>query len=291
MVQLGARQEPQSLVTLRKVVDLQAVVGQWRQAGQRIAVVPTMGALHEGHLALVRRARADCDRVVATLFVNPAQFDRKEDLADYPRDESADAALFAAEGVDLLYAPAVEDVYPPGFATKVTVPTLTNCLCGLHRPGHMEGVATVVAKLFVRVQADFAYFGEKDYQQLLVVSHMARDLDLPVRVIGVPTVREADGLALSSRNVLLSEDERRRAPTIYRVLDDIARSLKGGAEAAPLIERGRAALTAAGFTAIDYLDLRDAETLQLLSRAEGRARLFAAAWMGDTRLIDNLPVG
>jgi pantoate--beta-alanine ligase len=291
MVQLGARQEARLLPTVRTIADLRAVIASWRRDGDRIGVVPTMGALHDGHLALIRHAKADCDRVVATLFVNPIQFDRKQDLSEYPRDEAADAALLAAEGVDLLYAPDVAEIYPPGFATKVAVPSLTNCLCGLHRPGHMDGVATVVAKLFLQVTPDVAYFGEKDYQQLLVVARMAGDLDIPVRVVGVPTVREADGLALSSRNHLLSPDERRRAPTLHRVLAHIALAVADGAAAEPLLEWGRAELAATGFDPIDYLELRRADTLAPVTDADQPARIFGAAWLGKTRLIDNLRVG
>lgn len=291
MVQIGARQDARLLSTVRTIADLRAIVGQWRRAGASIGAVPTMGALHDGHVALIRRAKADCDRVVATLFVNPIQFDRRQDLASYPRDESADAAILAEEAVDLLYAPEAAEIYPPGFATTVSVPGLSNCLCGLHRPGHMDGVATVVAKLFLQVAPDVAFFGEKDYQQLLVVSRMAADLDIPVRVVGVPTVREPDGLALSSRNHLLSADERRRAPTLHRVLERIAHGVAAGEAAEPLLDWGRAELTAAGFDPIDYLELRRADSLAPVTDGQQPARVFGAARLGRTRLIDNLPVG
>ena len=291
--QLAARHENEHdrMVTLRSVESLRATVRSWRAAGQTVGVVPTMGALHDGHLALVRRAKADCERVVATLFVNPAQFDRKEDLVSYPRDEAADAAMLEALAVDLLYAPGVEEIYPPGFATKVLVEGLTDCLCGVTRPGHLDGVTTVVSKLLLQVQPDMAYFGEKDYQQLTVVQRMARDLDIPVRIVGVPTVREPDGLALSSRNQHLSPQDRETARSLYRVIQAIADALSDGTtEAEPLLAAGRAELTAAGFAPIDYLELRTEETLELLDRADRPARIFVAAWLSGTRLIDNVPV-
>jgi pantoate--beta-alanine ligase len=277
--------------TVRRVAALRRAVSEWRRAGETIGLVPTMGALHEGHLALVRQARRDNDRVVATLFVNPAQFNDADDLESYPRDEADDARKFAAEGVDLLFAPPVAEVYPPGFATKVSVPELTGCLCGLARPGHMDGVATVVAKLLNQALPDVAYFGEKDYQQLQVIRRMAADLDIPVRIAGVPTVREPDGLALSSRNFLLPPAERGRAPALYRVLCETAERLAGGGQTAePLLAEGRRALAAAGFEPIDYLDLRAEDDLKALERAERPSRLFAAAWLGPVRLIDNVAV-
>ena len=292
MVQLKARPDTKTLTTVRRLADLRRVVAGWRAAGDRIGVVPTMGALHDGHLALVRQARRDCARVLATLFVNPAQFDRNEDLASYPRDEDRDAAMLKDLGVDLLYAPDVAVMYPDGFATTVAVSGLTDCLCGVTRPGHLDGVATVVAKLFTQTTPDVAYFGEKDYQQLLVVRRMAKDLDLPVAVVGVPTVREADGLALSSRNVLLTRDARARATALHRVLHALAERLADGqTAAAPALAWGRAELAAAGFEPIDYLDLRDAETLKSLDRADRPARVFGAGYLGPVRLIDNLPVG
>ena len=293
--QLSVRQDEDSLgrgrmVTLRSIESLRAAVRAWRAAGQSIGVVPTMGALHEGHLELVRQAKAGCDRVVVTLFVKPAQFNRKEDLASYPRDEAADAAALEALQIDLLYAPGVAEIYPDGFATKVLVGGLTDCLCGVTRPGHLDGVTTVVAKLLLQVLPDAAYFGEKDYQQLVVVQRMVEDLNIQTRIVGVGTVREADGLALSSRNHLLSPEDRAKAPNLYRVLRRIADELSGGeAEAAPLLDAGRSELTAAGFERIDYLDLRAEQTLEALARADRPARVFVAAWLSGTRLIDNVP--
>jgi len=278
------------MATVRRVDDLRAATAAWRRAGLSIGLVPTMGALHGGHLALIRAARAACARVVATIFVNPAQFDNPDDLERYPRDRARDEAMLSGAGVDLLFAPAVDEMYPDGFATSVAVSGLSACLCGVSRPGHLAGVTTVVAKLLVQAQPDIAYFGEKDYQQLLVVRRMARDLDLPVRIDAVATERAADGLAHSSRNACLSADERARAPALYRILRETAARLSAGGAAAPVLERGRGALSDAGFAPIDYLELRDGETLAELTVARPPARLFAAAWLGTTRLIDNVRV-
>lgn len=281
-----------SMTTLRRIVDLRAQVAGWRRDGETVALVPTMGALHEGHLALVRQARRDCARVITTIFVNPIQFNRPDDLARYPRDEADDAARLERLGVDVLFAPTVEEVYPEGYQTRISVPDLSDCLCGTTRPGHMEGVATVVAKLFLQSLPDRAYFGEKDYQQLLVVRRMARDLDIPIRVEAVPTVREPDGLALSSRNLLLTPEQRGRAPALHRVLKALAARLEDGrTPAQPALAQGLSALSDAGFDPIDYLELRTADTLRPLEQADPPARLFAAAWLGPVRLIDNLPVG
>ena len=290
MTILHARRSELDLAIVRNVAALRAAVAEWRRAGATIGLVPTMGALHAGHMALVDRARADCDRVIATLFVNPIQFDGKSDLESYPADEAADAALFTEAGVDLMFAPAVEEMYPQGYATTVSVADLTDCLCGLARPGHLDGVSTVVTKLFNQAQADLAYFGEKDYQQLLVVRRMVRDLDIPIRVVAVPTVREADGLALSSRNRYLTPAQHRVAPALYRTLSALAERLGAGAAAEPELAHGREALGRAGFDRIDYLDLRHQETLASLGRAGPGARLFAAVWLGSIRLIDNLAV-
>jgi len=278
------------LPVARSVAELRQGVVAWRREGATIGMVPTMGALHRGHAALIARARADCARVVATLFVNPKQFNSARDLDSYPRDEARDAAFLEAAGVDLLFAPTAEEIYPAGFATTVSVAGLTECLCGVTRPGHLTGVATVVTKLLLQGLPDGAYFGEKDYQQLLVVRRLTRDLDIPVEIVGVPTERDDDGLALSSRNGALSPAQRAIAPTIYRVLQVAAARLATGAAAAPVLRDGQATLEAAGFDAVDYFELRDGETLAALDRAVPGARLFAAAWLGGTRLIDNLPV-
>lgn len=278
------------LDTLRHAEALRGQVTAWRGEGKTVGLVPTMGALHAGHLALVARARAECDRVVATLFVNPKQFNDPADLDSYPADEADDAAGFAEAGVDLLFAPAVSEMYPEGFATTVSVAGLTDCLCGAARPSHFDGVATVVTKLFNQAPADRAYFGEKDYQQLLVVRRMVRDLDLPIRIVTVGTVREADGLALSSRNRGLTPEQRRIAPRLYETLTALAARLAGGAAATPELATGRDDLARAGFDAIDYLELRDGETLAARDRAVPGARLFAAAQLGAIRLIDNISV-
>jgi pantoate--beta-alanine ligase len=280
-----------ALPTVRRIAELRAAVAEWRGAGLSVGLVPTMGALHAGHLALLRHSKAECGRTVASLFVNPTQFNDPRDLRAYPRDEAGDAALFAAAGTDLLFAPAAEEIYPRGFATQVRVAGLGDCLCGAARPGHMEGVATVVAKLLNQARPDIAYFGEKDFQQLQIIRRMAADLDLGTTIRGVPTVREPDGLALSSRNGRLTARQRRAAPALHRALAAAAAELAGGAQAAgPAIERARAAILAAGFRAIDYLELRAEADLAALERADRPARLFAAAWLGETRLIDNVAV-
>ncbi len=252
--------------------------------------MPTMGALHEGHLSLVKAARERADFVVATIFVNPKQFNRPDDLSSYPRDEASDAAKLVEAGVDLLFAPPVEEVYPEGFQTKVSVPVLSDCLCGLTRPGHMDGVATVVAKLFLMTAADRAYFGEKDYQQLLVVRRMARDLDIPVEVVPVPTVRDAGGLALSSRNALLSAAQRTQAAVIHRSLSAMAGRLAAGEAVDGVLDWGRAELAAGGVDKLDYLELRADDSLEELVSLDRPARLFVAGWMGAVRLIDNVAV-
>ena len=284
---------------LRSVAALRGRIAEWRGAGERVGLVPTMGSLHEGHLALIRRAQQDCGRVVATIFVNPLQFDRPGDLASYPRDEAADLAALASAGTDLLFAPGAEEMYPPGFSTGVMVAGLTEGLCGEHRPGHFGGVATVVTKLLLQALPDEAFFGEKDFQQLRVIQRMARDLDIPVGILGVPTVREPDGLALSSRNRHLSESQRRAAPSLHATLAEMARRLTQEGESAKEAEAwGRRQLAEAGFEKTEYLELRDEEWLQPLARPQSGpqngtgtpCRLFAAAWLGAVRLIDNLKV-
>jgi pantoate--beta-alanine ligase len=275
----------------RTVAELRAGIAAWRAAGETVGLVPTMGALHDGHLQLVRRARADCRRVVVTLFVNPTQFAPHEDLAAYPRDEAGDRDKLALVGVDRMFAPDLEEMYPPGFATTVSVGGLTEHLCGPHRPGHFAGVATVVTKLLVQALPDAAYFGEKDFQQLQVIRRLARDLDIPTRIVGVPTVRDANGLALSSRNRYLSSSERAMAIALPRTLETMARRLaKSPGDVADAIAWGRVQLQGAGFAKIDYVEICDAETLQPVAEVSGACRVFAAAWIGRTRLIDNLPI-
>jgi len=279
-----------ALAVVRTVADLRALVGGWRRQGQSVGLVPTMGCLHAGHLALVERALAENRRAVATLFVNPKQFDHPDDLAAYPRDEARDQALLRQAGCDALFAPDVDEMYPAGFATTVTMRGLTDRLEGVHRPGHFDGVCTVVAKLLSQAGADAAYFGEKDYQQYKVVERMTRDLNIATEIRAVETVREADGLALSSRNVRLSAEERRAAPRLAAELQEAAWTLAQGAEATPLLAETLARLRDAGFGPVDYFELAAADDLTRLSRAERPARLLAAAWLGRTRLIDNVAV-
>jgi pantoate--beta-alanine ligase len=276
------------LPVVRGVRDLRLRIDAWRDAGESVALAPTMGALHAGHLALVTRGKALADRVVASIFVNPAQFAPNEDFARYPRDEAGDAAKLLATGCDLLYAPPVEEIYPEGFSTTVSAGAIAEGLCGRFRPGHFAGVATVVTKLLQQSEVDVALFGEKDYQQLQVVRRVVRDLDIPVHIEGVPTVRDQDGLALSSRNAYLSRVDRAIAPTIYRVLSEAARRVKSGAEIAAALGDAHAELKRSGFARIDYLEAVDAESLAPLARADRLGRVLVALWLGETRLIDNV---
>ncbi len=238
----------------------------------------------------MRAAQRDCARVIVTIFVNPRQFNNPDDLAKYPRTEAADAGLLAPLAVDVIFAPGAGEVYPDGFATNVRVAGISERLEGLHRPGHFDGVATVVSKLFGMTMADRAYFGEKDWQQLQVVRRMAADLNIPVEVVGCPTIREADGLARSSRNVRLSADARAVAAALPREMAAAVRALRGGAKVAPTLASAKAALLDAGFETVEYIDLCDAETLLWRDRLDGPARLLAAAWVGGVRLIDNIAV-
>jgi pantoate--beta-alanine ligase len=279
-----------SVPVARSIAALRRSVAAWRAAGDSVGLVPTMGALHRGHLALVAAARRDCRRTIVSIFVNPRQFGPREDFAAYPRPEAADLAALRRAQVDLAFIPAVDEMYPEGTATTISVAGISEGLCGAHRPGHFDGVATIVAKLLIQAAPDRAYFGEKDYQQLMVVTRMARDLDLPVEIVGAPTVREPDGLALSSRNVYLSPAERATAPALHRLMQQAAGEIRSGSPPAAALAGAVAALTDAGF-AVEYLELRDAATLQPLDAVPARpARLLAAAQLGRTRLIDNIPV-
>jgi pantoate--beta-alanine ligase len=275
---------------VRTVEELRAVVARWRTEGHRVAVVPTMGALHEGHLALVRHGLRHASRVVVTIFVNPKQFSATEDLSRYPRDEAGDVTKLEAAGAHLVFAPAPEEVYPEGFATEVVV--RGPAAAGLEdrfRPHFFNGVATVVAKLFIAAGADYAMFGEKDYQQLLVVTQMTRDLGLPIQVIGVETTREADGLAMSSRNAYLTAQERTQAVAIIAALTAARDAIRAGTPPAEAATAAKRSLEAAGFR-VDYVAARNARTLAEPSAPTEPLRLLAAAWLGKTRLIDNIAV-
>lgn len=275
--------------TIRDRAALRAAVAGFRDAGGRVALVPTMGALHAGHMALIDAARRPGVRVVASIFVNPRQFGAGEDLARYPRREAGDARMLAEAGCDLLWAPPVEEMYPDGFATTISVAGVSEGLDGAARPGHFDGVATVVAKLFNQVRPDVAYFGEKDFQQLAVIRRLVADLDMDVEIVGVPTQREDDGLALSSRNVYLLPEERERAVALPRALGVAARAIGRGDDAGAALADARAMLEGAGF-AVDYVALADAETLALDPAADRPRRLLAAARLGTTRLIDNVAI-
>jgi pantoate--beta-alanine ligase len=273
--------------TSRTVSDLRTRVTAWRGAGESVALVPTMGAIHAGHLSLVTLAKGKANRVVTSLFVNPLQFGPREDFHAYPRDEARDGAVLADAGSDLLYAPDASEMYPEGFSTKVSVGDLTEDLCGASRPNHFDGVATVVAKLLLQCAPDKAIFGEKDYQQLLVIKRLARDLNIPVEIIGGPIVREDDGLALSSRNTYLSPADRKIAPLLYATIQNVAEDLAQGRGADDAAEAARFKLEASGFR-VDYVAVRDPETLKPLHGPVKRARVLAAVRLGTTRLIDNV---
>ena len=272
------------------LAGLRARTTAWRKAGETIGVVPTMGALHQGHLSLARAARDTCDRVIVTIFVNPKQFNNPEDLENYPRTEQDDAKKLESIGVDVIYVPDGAQMYPDGFATNVSVGGLTDMLCGAHRPGHFDGVATVVSKLFLQTSADKAFFGEKDYQQLQIVRRMAADLDIPIEVIGCPTIREIDGLAMSSRNLLLSDRARAKAAALPDVMEGMRVALAKGALMSDIVDVAKAKIIAAGFNEVEYLELRDSDQLKPLNKANVNSRLFAAAWLAGVRLIDNVGV-
>jgi pantoate--beta-alanine ligase len=280
------------MLTVHASADLRAQVADWRRAGERVALVPTMGNLHAGHLRLVEHARALASRTVASIFVNPLQFGPNEDYAGYPRTLDDDRQQLESVGLDLLFAPTVAALYPRPLEemAQVIVPGLSQILCGASRPIHFRGVATVVAKLFNLAQPDVAVFGEKDWQQLVVIRRMAADLDLPVEIVGVPTVRETDGLAMSSRNRYLTPEERGSAPTLYATLTTCAARLRAGErDYAALAADARARLAAAGFRP-DYFEIRRADDLQPPTAEDRELRILAAAWLGRARLIDNLPV-
>ena len=275
---------------VRTVADLRRHVRQWKAMGQMVGVVPTMGALHDGHLSLARAARRECDRVITTIFVNPMQFNNPADLLKYPRTEEADAALLATVPVDLIFAPQPEEVYPPGFQTTVSVGGVSEPLEGKMRPGHFDGVATVVTKLFGMTMADRGYFGQKDWQQLQVVQKLVADLNLPVHIVGCETIRQADGLAMSSRNARLTPEGLTRAPVLFAAITAAANDIRAGQPDRMAIREAAEAIRAAGFDRVEYIELRDAGTLMPSDDPERPRRMLAAAWLDGVRLIDNIPV-
>jgi pantoate--beta-alanine ligase len=277
-------------IVVNTVSELRSIVAGWKAEGQKVAVVPTMGALHEGHLTLVREAFKRTGKIIVTIFVNPKQFAANEDLAKYPRTLDADLEMLAAEKVDMVFAPDAQAMYAPGFSTTVTLNGPAKAgLEDKFRPQFFDGVATVVTKLFIQTQADLAFFGEKDYQQLMVVTQMAKDLDIPIEVIGVPTVRDADGMAMSSRNRYLSKHERHHATAIIRTLEQCAEKIREGHDLQSATRAGARSLMTLGFN-VDYVTARNAKTLALPTSREEPLRLIAAAWLGKTRLIDNIVV-
>ena len=275
---------------LRTVAELRAVVRGWKAEGHAVGVVPTMGALHEGHLSLARRAKAECGRVIATIFVNPKQFNNPDDLKKYPRTEEADARLLRTVGVDVVFAPLPDEVYPEGFVTSVSVGGVSEPLEGALRPGHFDGVATVVAKLFGMTQADRAYFGQKDWQQLQVVLRLVADLNLAVEIVGCDTVREADGLAMSSRNVRLTAAGRAKAGALWSAMTEAAVAFRAGQSEEQALQKAAEAVLAAGFESVEYIALRDAATLGPVTDPARPLRMLAAAWLDGVRLIDNVAV-
>jgi len=281
---------PASPIIYRTVDDLRSAVAAWRRDGLRVGMVPTMGALHSGHLELVRAARERADRIIVTIFVNPTQFAPTEDFGSYPRTEASDVAKLAELGVEAVFAPNANEMYPAGYATTVSLAGPAIGLEADFRPHFFAGVATVVSKLLIAGFPDVALFGEKDYQQLMVVRQMVRDLRLPTEIVGLPTIRETDGLALSSRNAYLSVEERQTATTISRAMRQAAEAIRAGGDVEAALAEGRETLKAAGFR-IDYLVLRNAETLaEIVDLASEPRRMLAAAWLGKTRLIDNIAV-
>ena len=275
---------------IRTIGDLAPILSHWRKRGEIIALVPTMGALHAGHLALIEAAKGRADRVVASIFVNPLQFNDPGDLARYPRQEAEDTAKLEAAGCDLLWLPTAEQFYPGGFATTVSVAGISERWEGEHRPGHFDGVATVVSKLLIATMPNFAVFGEKDWQQLAVIRRMTADLGLPIEIISHPTIREADGLAMSSRNALLTPEDRAKAPALARILGELGGAISGGAEPAAEMERAIDGLKQAGFGPIDYLAYVDGDSLEPLDSHREGGRLIAAAFLGKVRLIDTISV-
>lgn len=281
---------PRKVNIVRTISDIRALVALWREEGHVIALVPTMGALHEGHCALVREACENASRVIISIFVNPAQFAPHEDFTAYPRQTESDIKKVEQIGGHLIYTPNEAEMYPPDFSTKVIVGGVSEGLCGLARPHFFSGVATVVIKLFLQVMPNIAVFGEKDYQQLLVVRQLVRDLNIPVQILGSPIIREEDGLALSSRNAYLNAQERAIAPLIYNTISSIARDVVGGHQIDSALETGRSRLEADGLI-VEYLEVRDSNDLSRVCELGNKsARVFIAAHLGRTRLIDNVAI-
>jgi pantoate--beta-alanine ligase len=275
---------------VRTINDLRAAVKDWRAEGHSVGLVPTMGGLHDGHLSLITASNALADKTIATLFVNPSQFAPHEDFATYPRDESGDLEKFESAGANLIFAPNVAEIYPDGHSTKIEVQGISQVLEGEFRPHFFGGVATVVAKLLLQALPDVAVFGDKDYQQLCVIKSMVRDLDIPAKIVGAATVRETDGLAMSSRNNYLADDERTIAPALFQIITQVAENVRSGHSPVTQRQWAEAELMKAGFGAVDYVAVRDADTLEPVSDATRPARVLAAAWLGSTRLIDNVAV-
>lgn len=275
---------------IRTVAELRPIVRGWKAAAESVGVVPTMGALHDGHLSLARRGKKECERVITTIFVNPMQFNNPDDLKKYPRTEEADVALLTSVGVDVVFIPAPDEVYPEGFITTVSVGGVSEPLEGRMRPGHFDGVATVVSKLFGMTEANRGYFGQKDWQQLQVVLRLVRDLNLPVTVVGCETIREGDGLAMSSRNVRLTAQGRAVAGVLYAAIAAAADDIRAGQSDRMAIREAAEKLRSAGFERVEYIELRDAETLMPSDDTRRPRRMLAAVWLDGVRLIDNIPV-
>ena len=273
---------------IRDIATLRAAIAELRKDGGTVALIPTMGALHAGHMTLVAEGKRRADHVVASIFVNPTQFGPNEDLDKYPRREAQDATMLREAGCEILWAPSVETMYPQGFSTFIHVSGVTDILDGAARPGHFDGVATVVTKLLNQVSPDIALFGEKDYQQLVVIQRLVQDLNIPAEIVGVLTQRDADGLALSSRNAYLSPEARRVARALPRILGEAAHAIRLGGDVAEILNTTRSSLMAAGFDHVDYVEVCDGETLQQVSTLARPTRLLAAVKIGQTRLIDNL---
>lgn len=275
---------------VRTLSALQEITRDWRAVNKKVSVVPTMGALHAGHLSLVREAKSMSDKVIVTLFVNPTQFNNTKDLKSYPRSEEDDIKKLEPFNIDLLYAPGSNEIYPKGYATQISVSGVSEGLCGDRRPGHFDAVATVVAKLLIQTSANVALFGEKDFQQLHVIKRMVKDLDIPVRIVGCKTIRESDQLAISSRNLLLSDQDRKRAPILAKTLMDAARRIEAGELQNNVLEDSINILRNSGFKNIEYLELRAESDLKALDIVDEPARILASIYLGKVRLIDNVKV-